>query len=122
MLTSLKFVGQVSRILESCLRQEGFDDYGNFQSTEVLGVCGKGERPAAVQDSPQAVSLSISDRNQRAISVCHPRSEEHTSELQSLRHLVCRLLPGKSTAGRPRMATTATARDSSRRSCGAFGA
>src|ERR1039458_9451702 len=25
-------------------------------------------------------------------SACHPRSEEHTSELQSLRHLVCRLL------------------------------
>src|SRR5205814_6861029 len=25
-------------------------------------------------------------------SVCEPRSEEHTSELQSLRHLVCRLL------------------------------
>src|SRR5436853_5673370 len=24
--------------------------------------------------------------------VCHGRSEEHTSELQSLRHLVCRLL------------------------------
>src|SRR5262245_65941178 len=23
---------------------------------------------------------------------CHPRSEEHTSELQSLRHIVCRLL------------------------------
>src|SRR5258705_3837242 len=32
--------------------------------------------------------------------ICHgvgdyPRSEEHTSELQSLRHLVCRLLLGK---------------------------
>src|SRR5438045_6682472 len=25
-------------------------------------------------------------------STSHPRSEEHTSELQSLRHLVCRLL------------------------------
>src|ERR1035441_8314328 len=24
-------------------------------------------------------------------SICHIRSEEHTSELQSLRHLVCRL-------------------------------
>src|SRR5262245_65033669 len=27
-----------------------------------------------------------------AATVEHPRSEEHTSELQSLRHLVCRLL------------------------------
>src|ERR1035438_8534680 len=29
------------------------------------------------------------------------RSEEHTSELQSLRHLVCRLLLEKKNAGRP---------------------
>src|SRR5437899_8148200 len=28
---------------------------------------------------------------QRAVSHAYPRSEEHTSELQSLRHLVCRL-------------------------------
>src|SRR6476659_10406889 len=42
------------------------------------------------------------------------RSEEHTSELQSLRHLVCRLLleKKKSTIGR--------ARDSSRNSCAAM--
>src|SRR5262245_63938251 len=30
----------------------------------------------------------------------HPRSEEHTSELQSLRHLVCRLLLEKKTKTR----------------------
>src|SRR5437899_9801072 len=30
--------------------------------------------------------------HQRAFRYCTPRSEEHTSELQSLRHLVCRLL------------------------------
>src|ERR1035441_9946263 len=28
----------------------------------------------------------------RRMRQCRPRSEEHTSELQSLRHLVCRLL------------------------------
>src|SRR5262245_63745753 len=28
----------------------------------------------------------------REVSLCSVRSEEHTSELQSLRHLVCRLL------------------------------
>src|SRR5262245_65054923 len=38
-----------------------------------------GERPAATQAVKVAVKAS-------------PRSEEHTSELQSLRHLVCRLL------------------------------
>src|SRR5262247_4512384 len=36
-------------------------------------------------------------RSARQVKTCrpgftHPRSEEHTSELQSLRHLVCRLL------------------------------
>src|ERR1035438_7626278 len=41
----------------------------------------------------------------RASSVSGGRSEEHTSELQSLRHLVCRLLLEKNvTAGRPRCA------------------
>src|SRR5258705_1725311 len=36
---------------------------------------------------------------QRPNSVCaHSRSEEHTSELQSLRHLVCRLLLEKKIA------------------------
>src|SRR5437899_3048588 len=33
---------------------------------------------------------------------CAPRSEEHTSELQSLRHLVCRLLLEKKNRARPR--------------------
>src|SRR5205814_2954892 len=31
----------------------------------------------------------------RSLRYSGPRSEEHTSELQSLRHLVCRLLPEK---------------------------
>src|ERR1035441_4509624 len=31
-------------------------------------------------------------RNRRPCAICGGRSEEHTSELQSLRHLVCRLL------------------------------
>src|SRR5438045_5002337 len=43
----------------------------------------------ALQDEPDALA-----RNGRAArqSVWFIRSEEHTSELQSLRHLVCRLL------------------------------
>src|SRR5258705_2838524 len=32
--------------------------------------------------------------NRQIAALCAPRSEEHTSELQSLRHLVCRLLLG----------------------------
>src|ERR1039458_247645 len=49
----------------------------------------------------------------------HPRSEEHTSELQSLRHLVCRLLlekrigpglPSRPSGTRPEATTTPRAR------------
>src|SRR5258705_5631860 len=35
---------------------------------------------------------ATSDRHQILTMFCPSRSEEHTSELQSLRHLVCRLL------------------------------
>src|SRR5262245_62223378 len=53
---------------------------------DVLDLCGGtcvGRMPEAYQRG------SNSDR------LCDVRSEEHTSELQSLRHLVCRLLPEK---------------------------
>src|SRR5437899_7922069 len=42
-----------------------------------------------VDDDPRA--LKLAERNLRDGGF-QPRSEEHTSELQSLRHLVCRLL------------------------------
>src|SRR5262245_63297257 len=35
--------------------------------------------------------IAVGDQTKKMAS-CLPRSEEHTSELQSLRHLVCRLL------------------------------
>src|ERR1035441_5983272 len=38
------------------------------------------------------VTLKSHKNNEAANSFHHGRSEEHTSELQSLRHLVCRLL------------------------------
>src|SRR5262245_63757540 len=41
-----------------------------------------GNSPILIEGSPESVKLSMNYR----------RSEEHTSELQSLRHLVCRLL------------------------------
>src|SRR5258705_9083662 len=52
--------------------------------------------------SQEALFISVEDSNQRdlrqikafaqQVDTDHDRSEEHTSELQSLRHLVCRLL------------------------------
>src|SRR5205814_9838116 len=41
--------------------------------------------------SPTNADL-LADRELDLVVVSSPRSEEHTSELQSLRHLVCRLL------------------------------
>src|SRR5262245_65073260 len=38
-----------------------------------------------------SLSSTISKKNWKGLTVPKPRSEEHTSELQSLRHLVCRL-------------------------------
>src|SRR5947199_7991956 len=49
---------------------------------------------SCVNLSSAAFPLGISARMARLIALASfpPRSEEHTSELQSLRHLVCRLL------------------------------
>src|SRR5262245_64067668 len=49
-------------------------------------------QPSMRNDGPQSVTpASISARIQSGLQAFQ-RSEEHTSELQSLRHLVCRLL------------------------------
>src|ERR1035438_9771759 len=45
------------------------------------------------------------------------RSEEHTSELQSLRHLVCRLLLEKKSSIRPRPSGNSPARPATRGGC-----
>src|SRR5947208_3560320 len=57
------------------------DDVGGFKITNVHRDYRKGE----AVDAPTA-AISVLD------SVANPRSEEHTSELQSPDHLVCRLL------------------------------
>src|SRR5262245_62457692 len=54
-------------------------------------ICPRGMKPAAT--SPMfGLAHKISIANEPAIATMSARSEEHTSELQSLRHLVCRLL------------------------------
>src|SRR5205814_5166114 len=58
-------------------------------------ACPTASRDASLQQTP----CTAASASRPAISICpmwltsnNPRSEEHTSELQSLRHLVCRLL------------------------------
>src|ERR1039458_3526787 len=46
------------------------------------------------------ISRMINGFHLQRVLRTHPRSEEHTSELQSLRHLVCRLLLEKNKRGR----------------------
>src|SRR5687767_15285354 len=48
------------------------------------------ERPVEAEEADDAVDVEGEDRSLRGLSV--GRSEEHTSELQSLAYLVCRLL------------------------------
>src|SRR5205814_5394327 len=59
------------------------------------GVCGGGRRGASARpghDPPGDEGGSAPGLRRRSGERQQSRSEEHTSELQSLRHLVCRLL------------------------------
>src|ERR1035438_2777657 len=60
---------------------------------------GQGERKLSDQMATEAIRRTMDSIPMRGVIVIGegerdeaPRSEEHTSELQSLRHLVCRLL------------------------------
>src|SRR5436853_7875993 len=56
--------------------------------TTTIGCC-----PCSCLSSIATIACYCSDRTQtRTWTATDGRSEEHTSELQSLRHLVCRLL------------------------------
>src|SRR5262245_65895445 len=79
---------QVARLQRDAVRAELVGEPGDTQrrmAEHTGGHTGLLDLGVAVHDAadPAQVDLHGSDR---------PRSEEHTSELQSLRHLVCRLL------------------------------
>src|SRR5262245_64100322 len=65
---------------------------GGSQCTNGSSVCGSsGNQRLGVVTKTRSATRQSSATNCRCPSR-PPRSEEHTSELQSLRHLVCRLL------------------------------
>src|ERR1039458_5705620 len=73
----------------------------NQEDRLALRIEGKGHSPLAIgRTEPQLLHIRVAGALKR-IHAGPPqlraelRSEEHTSELQSLRHLVCRLLLGK---------------------------
>src|SRR5262245_64335452 len=65
---------------------------GDEAAQEILGTAG--DRSEALAQHPARATLGYRDRRVMLAQQLadHDRSEEHTSELQSLRHLVCRLL------------------------------
>src|SRR5690348_17759564 len=63
------------------------------RATELLEMVGIPEANARLKDYPHQFSGGMRQRVMIAMALsCNPRSEEHTSELQSPVHLVCRLL------------------------------
>src|SRR5262245_64830876 len=80
----LRYISKSSRCAISCSCFNGLGRGGRDLRVRIAG-CGPGEVLAADRSAKAfALRRDLSDRP--------PRSEEHTSELQSLRHLVCRLL------------------------------
>src|SRR5262245_63485526 len=59
-------------------------------SMKMPAIAAKRQTPRPEIPDPTAIVAVLS--NEIAAISSHKRSEEHTSELQSLRHLVCRLL------------------------------
>src|ERR1035438_2734664 len=79
-------------ILLRDLRMPDFRDYG--EDVPTPGVGGIGDTHVLGRFLRDVTKLNNEQRNFRVFGPDETlsRSEEHTSELQSLRHLVCRLL------------------------------
>src|SRR5689334_24615821 len=84
-------------------RNSGTDEIGDFPEIPMLPVCDPESREDHADESAMKRHAALPDRENRQRlanvareiveeNVTQPRSEEHTSELQSQFHLVCRLL------------------------------
>src|ERR1035441_8309455 len=70
-----------------------FKKENNARTTEIYTLSLHDALPISYRLSISAAARSIfPNTRSKSDSNCFVRSEEHTSELQSLRHLVCRLL------------------------------
>src|SRR5947199_10779275 len=67
--------------------------YTTLFRSQRLTNAGATSRSMPCGSTPSSPSTNVPSRIGVSVNVANiPRSEEHTSELQSLRHLVCRLL------------------------------
>src|SRR5690625_5802591 len=79
-----------SRLVDLLTGPHGVDRYTELvDPTLVLGD-GRARVVAARRTTPRSVTVTLAPN--AAFTAAHRRSEEHTSELQSRGHLVCRLL------------------------------
>src|SRR2546422_1616108 len=93
-----------------------------FPYTTLLPICRIVCRRNECLHPLQGVAPECCDVDRRRVSLredlhLDARSEEHTSELQSRLHLVCRLLLEKKKTYRPRCAARGRARTSLESSC-----
>src|SRR5258708_14252582 len=77
-----------------------------FRSALLLVYCGirpdaLARRPARLWQRPAEFVRQAAAIGAQAVGRAHQRSEEHTSELQSPDHIVCRLLLEKKKKARP---------------------
>src|SRR5437899_12140982 len=63
-----------------------------FPYTTLFRSVFAGKRRGSSSQEKQAYHFPVEERWMVSVLILPLRSEEHTSELQSLRHLVCRLL------------------------------
>src|SRR5262245_64629907 len=82
-----------------------------FRSRGRRQSCRLRSRPGSVLGTLHAAGARSEPRHAPSTCGVQRRSEEHTSELQSLRHLVCRLLLEKKTQARESDALAATLTD-----------
>src|SRR5436853_7641814 len=66
--------------------------FNDTATTEIYTLSLHDALPISGRNSTVTSAVARSAPIRRAPIATRPRSEEHTSELQSLRHLVCRLL------------------------------
>src|SRR5438093_7741427 len=74
--------------------------FNDTATTEIYTLSLHDALPISGIIAPNSVLMSPSSRSSRNIGSIATRSEEHTSELQSLTNLVCRLLLEKKKNGR----------------------
>src|SRR5262245_62931349 len=91
-LSSSAFSSSSSVVLAECLWRHGAVCQGRGFASRRAGTAPATRQYSATCRERGADQLFVVAREHVAVREHRRRSEEHTSELQSLRHLVCRLL------------------------------